>query len=597
MRPFSLIRYFTLASLVTLAVLALAIAWTFSSVLEESLTEEAGIHGEDICAQLNRAIFERFLLPRTKRGEMIDLEDPAQHAALDAVVTESVRDLRILTVNLFTPDGTIIYSTKRGYIGYRSMDNPGIAAALDGEYTSVLKRVVLERDPIRPGHDLLETYGPFYELDPASERKGQIIGVIEIYQDARRFSAAIQIYRQRILAITGGLMLLLFVALFAIVRRGHVRIGELTDALERSNRELEGRVRERTAEIERARRRLQALFDGIADGIAVIDASFVVRDTNRGVDALFGPAPRDGSTSRCFERHAGRDSPCPECPARITLERGVRAEHRYRWPTADGAEREVEVTTFPFTLEEPHDAVIEIVRDVSERAELERQVVQSESLASLGQLAAGVAHEIRNPIGMISSSAQLLAQTSRLEARDRELLEVIQKESARVNETISEFVGFASPPAPSRVATDLRSLLERVRSVLRPEAERCGIELELDVADDTPKILVDPELLYRALANLALNAIQAQPDGGWVGLHAERGEAGRVLLRIDDHGPGIPPEDLERVFRPFFTRRAGGTGLGLSIVQRTVAANGGRLEVRSGPEGSVFTLSFPEAEA
>jgi signal transduction histidine kinase len=501
--------------------------------------------------------------------------------------------LRILTLNLFDPDGTIIYSTKPEYIGYRSLDNPGIAAALNGTSLSLLKRAELERDPIRPGHDLLETYSPFYELDAGAAARGQIIGVLELYQDARPITAKIHEGRRETLAETAAIMTVLFALLFVIVRRGDLRIRELAFALEESNRGLEQRVAQRTNESERARRRLEALFSGIADGISVVDRDFTVLQTNAGIERLFG-TPARADLTHCYERYAGRTSPCESCPARTTLASGARAEQRYRWPTQMGP-REVEVTTFRFSAEDGRAGVIEVVRDVSERAELERQIMQAQSLANLGSMAAGVAHEIRNPLGMIMSSAQLVSGAAELSPRDRQLLQVVRDESARMEHTISEFVNFATPPRPSLAATSVTALLERVQSVLRPEAEQRGIQIEVAADADLPRIFVDGELLYRALANLVLNGIQMQGAGGRVRIEASADDSKNVQIRVADRGPGIPEEDLERVFQPFFSRRAGGTGLGLSIVQRSVATNGGRISVASGPGGTVFTLIFPKA--
>ncbi len=236
------------------------------------------------------------------------------------------------------------------------------------------------------------------------------------------------------------------------------------------------------------------------------------------------------------------------------------------------------------------------MRDVSERGELERQLVQSESLASLGELAAGVAHEIRNPIGMIRSSAQLLEGSTGLSEHERTLLGVIETEATRVAGTITEFVGFAAPTKPSISSCDVEPMLDRARTMLAAEAARRGMRIDVDVEPDLPRVLVDPELLHRVLANLVLNALQVQSRGGWVGLSARSAGPGEVALHVADHGPGIPEGDLERIFQPFFSRRAGGTGLGLSIAQRIVSAIGGRISVESGPNGSDFSLVFPEAE-
>jgi len=589
------LRYFTIASLGVIAVLALATAWTFSRNLERSLTEEAGLYAEDMSHSLNRAIFREFLEPLAREAKTVDLDDPSQRARLAAIVEAHTRGMRILTVNLFDQGGTIIYSTNPDYVGYRSIDNPGLARALAGHSDSFLKRGELEVDPIRPGHDLLETYTPFYELGADSKERGPIIGVLELYQDARPITAKIAQGEREIAILTFALMSVLFVALFEIVRRGHIRIARLSEALALSNRELEARVAARTREIEQARARLESLFDGIADGISVIERDFRVSEWNSGIERLFG-APSDAAGARCHERYAGRPTPCPGCPARRTMATGAQAQRRYRWPRPDGSLREVEVVTFPYRSRENAPAVIEVVRDVSERGELERQLVQSASLASLGELAAGVAHEIRNPIGMIRSSAQLLEGASGLSERDRTLLGVIQKEATRVADTITEFVGFAAPTKPSLVACDVAPLLERTQTMLRAEAEQRGIRIEVTVEPDLPPVLVDPELLHRVLANLVLNALQVQGRGGWVGLSAGRAGVGEVILHVEDRGPGIPEADLERIFQPFYSRRTGGTGLGLSIVQRIVSATGGRIEVTSGPQGSDFSLVFPEAE-
>jgi two-component system sensor histidine kinase HydH len=170
---------------------------------------------------------------------------------------------------------------------------------------------------------------------------------------------------------------------------------------------------------------------------------------------------------------------------------------------------------------------------------------------------------------------------------------VVQKEAARLEATVSEFVNFAAPPEPSLVAVDARALLERAATMLRPEAERRQIRLRVSVEEGLPKFAGDPELLFRALANLVLNALQVQGPGGEVDLRAQR-EPGGIVVAVADRGPGIAEDDVGRVFQPFFSRRAGGTGLGLSIVQRIVQANGGRISLATGPGGTTFTLHFAE---
>jgi two-component system sensor histidine kinase HydH len=241
-----------------------------------------------------------------------------------------------------------------------------------------------------------------------------------------------------------------------------------------------------------------------------------------------------------------------------------------------------------------HQRIAQLTAALEEsNRELERQISRSANLASLGELAAGIAHEIRNPVGMIASAAQLLERGEHAE-RDRKLVSAISSEAARIGRTIGEFVSFAAPPEPSRTATEPAALLLRTREMLAPEAARRGVELFLEPAGDVPKILVDPELLYRALTNLVLNALQVQVGGGRVELAARRAGSGEVSIHVRDQGPGIEAADLGRIFQPFFTRRPEGTGLGLSIVQRIVTANGGRISVASDARGTEFTLRFAE---
>jgi two-component system, NtrC family, sensor histidine kinase HydH len=458
---FSLSRYFAVASMLVIATIAGVTAWLFSSNLERNLVEEAAAYARDISHTLNRAIYAHVPLPRGGEApEGLRLRDPEQLRALDALVRERMSGLRILTVNLFDRSGTVLYSTKSGYIGYRSRANPGIDAALAERAATFLKRFELEqREHLEPAHDLLETYTPFYEIDPTSGSPGRLVAVLELYQDARPITNKIAEGRREVVAITGALMGVLFLALFAIVRRGDLRIRQLTDAIEYSNRQLQ------------------------------------------------------------------------------------------------------------------------------------------ESLASLGSMAAGVAHEIRNPIGIITSSAQLLGQTASLAPRDRELLGVLRDESARVERTVSEFVRFATPPRPNPTATHPAELLARVQSSLSPEAEQRGVALALELDADLPAITVDGELLHRALVNLALNALQVQSRGGSVRIEARHAPDKSVQICVCDRGPGIAEEDLDRVFQPFFSRRPGGTGLGLSIVQRIVTACGGRIAVTSGARGTRFALVFPATPA
>jgi signal transduction histidine kinase/uncharacterized membrane protein YeaQ/YmgE (transglycosylase-associated protein family) len=226
-----------------------------------------------------------------------------------------------------------------------------------------------------------------------------------------------------------------------------------------------------------------------------------------------------------------------------------------------------------------------------ERLEAREEVRRSETLAALGELAAGLAHEVRNPLGAIRGAAQVLVDSKEAK-QETEMLEVIEEETGRLGRVVGEFLAYARPESPRRDAVELEALL---RSVLR-EADAAGLGLatELEIAGGLPPVLGDPDQLHRSFANLVRNAREATGPEGRLRIEARPAESGGVSLRFEDDGPGVEPEQAERVFQPFHTTRSGGTGLGLALVQRVVEAHGGRIDLDPRPGlGAAFTVNLP----
>jgi signal transduction histidine kinase len=217
-----------------------------------------------------------------------------------------------------------------------------------------------------------------------------------------------------------------------------------------------------------------------------------------------------------------------------------------------------------------------------------------QALAAVGEMAAGLAHEVRNPVGAIRGAAQVLA-AEREPGRAAEMLEVIEEETGRLGRVVGDFLDYARPDSPRREPVDLAGLL---RSCLRSaEAAGLGLRAEVRVAPGTPPVLGDPDQLGRALNNLVRNAREAAgPDGS---LRTELRPHGRhdVALRLEDDGPGIPPEVMSRLFQPFHTSKAGGTGLGLALAHRIIEAHGGSIRAEGRPgQGAAFTIILPAAK-
>lgn len=223
-----------------------------------------------------------------------------------------------------------------------------------------------------------------------------------------------------------------------------------------------------------------------------------------------------------------------------------------------------------------------------------QELVRASKLAMLGEVGAVLAHEVRTPLGILRSSAQMLRRDPGLGAEGRELMGFIESETERLNRLVSAMLDTARPRRPNFSACDLHELLGRCAQMqaLRPGgAPAAGIELELAAAD--PRLEADPEQLMQAVFNLLQNATQSAGAQGRVRL-ATAADGDVLTVVCDDDGPGIAPEIAERIFDPFVTRREGGIGLGLAVVQQVVLAHGGRVGVARGPRGgSAFTLRLP----
>jgi two-component system, NtrC family, sensor histidine kinase HydH len=228
-----------------------------------------------------------------------------------------------------------------------------------------------------------------------------------------------------------------------------------------------------------------------------------------------------------------------------------------------------------------------------ERIQAEEESKRREALAAVGEMAAGLAHEVRNPLGAIQGAAQvLLSETD--PRRAREMLEVIQEETARLGRVVGEFLDYARPSTQRREPVDLADL---ARGALRSaEAAGQGLKATLRVTDGTPPAAGDPDQLRRAVGNILRNAREAAGPLGSVRIEVAPEGPDRVAIRIEDDGPGISADALPRLFQPFFTTRPGGTGLGLALVHRLVEAHGGEVRVEARPaEGAVFTIVLPAA--
>jgi len=284
------------------------------------------------------------------------------------------------------------------------------------------------------------------------------------------------------------------------------------------------------------------------------------------------------------------------------------ADHWAKWPM-DAQDQIVELAIFTAAgmiagtladreraqrhrVEETQAQLEQIYRELHENV---AKMKQAERLSAAGQLAASLAHEIRNPLASISGAAGILSRGTAPAEYQRDSLEIIQKESQRLNKLLTGFLNFANPRSPRMQHTDPAALLASVASLAAHAANNRHIAISSS-SEPLPEIECDPEQLKQVLLNLVLNAIEASPDGAHVELAAHM-ESGRLSIEVCDQGNGISAEASERIFDPFFTTKATGSGLGLAISSMIVAHHGGALSFRNNDaHGATFCIELPLAQ-
>ncbi|MDR2612686.1 MAG: hypothetical protein LBG06_07655, partial [Deltaproteobacteria bacterium] len=232
----------------------------------------------------------------------------------------------------------------------------------------------------------------------------------------------------------------------------------------------------------------------------------------------------------------------------------------------------------------------------AEKAALNERLNHAERLASIGRMVATVSHEIRNPLGIINSSADYLTGRLAAEPKLERLAAAIVDESTRLSRIVTDFLDFARPQTPRMAPVNVEDILEEIFVLLEADMSRAGVELRADLRGDPGRVPADGALLHRAFMNILMNAIQAMPEGGmltvetFLDLGGGDGAGGRdgapaLAVRIVDTGPGITEDALANLYQPFFTTKIKGTGLGLVLVRNIVEAHGGSLSLRNAEDG------------
>ncbi|MEE9279786.1 MAG: ATP-binding protein [Myxococcota bacterium] len=341
----------------------------------------------------------------------------------------------------------------------------------------------------------------------------------------------------------------------------------------------------------------QRIVDNVSSGLLTVNRQGEITSFNAEAARITGQSAEEVMGEPLAELFPTLAELFPTLPPESE---GTRLQVRFRSRDGKEALLGMSISALRDSSGEEVGAIL-VFQDLTQIVEMEERLRRSERLSAVGQLAAGMAHEIRNPLASLSGAIELLSADLPSEGQSAgRLKQIVQRETERLERLVSDFLRYARPAQGRIEKVALGELMDEIRELLRA-GDYADVRLDLEIPPDVCT-KGDPDQLRQVFWNLVLNAVQSEPADGRVLVRTsvqEAGDAeggGSVLIEVSDRGSGIPPEILERVFEPFFTTRAEGTGLGLATVHRVVEALGGELSVSSSlGEGTVVRVVLPDA--
>lgn len=343
----------------------------------------------------------------------------------------------------------------------------------------------------------------------------------------------------------------------------------------------------------------QHVIESLTSGLVTTDRAGRIVTFNRAAEQITGH-----DAAGIIGRPAAEALQAPESFAALLADdlggaAARRADYAYRTP--DGARREIGLSATHLVTPDGHAGYLLTFQDVTEMRRLERDARRRQRLAAVGEMAAGIAHEIRNPLASMRGSIQVLRSELSLSREQASLMDIVLRESDRLNETIGSFLAYARPQAAVPRPVDLLRLLQEAASLLRNSPE-CRPEHRIDVDGPPAGLVVDADehQIRQVVWNLATNGLRAMPAGGTLRLVARPAldGDGHVGISVIDEGVGIPPEQLDTLFQPFHGAFGQGSGLGLAIVHRIVQDHRGEVVVESEVDGGTeVTVRLPHGQA
>lgn len=387
---------------------------------------------------------------------------------------------------------------------------------------------------------------------------------------------------------------------------------ELTENFEHVNQELEQtnrRLKQKLRELDTSTSYLRHILSNISQGLLFINKAKIITTFNKSAEVILSKPAMEVLFQPFL--HNFSDTLFGFSVAEALAQREAPSTSSTRLQVAPGVVRELEVEAryvshiggaelashLDPTLDYTEGLII-LVRDVTEMRRLKLLTERNNRLKALGEMAAMVAHEIRNPLGGIKGFASLLRRDLQEQPHLQEMANYIVEGTDALNRLVTHVLNYARPVKPEFATTDLKKLLTDIRTRVQYDEHLCqGITIVVEAERDHYSAAVDAQLIQGVMLNLVVNAIEAMPNGGKVTLALEQAPAD-ILVKVIDTGSGIKEEDLTRIFSPFFTTKPQGNGFGLSEVYKVIQAHSGTIEVTSTVgKGTMFTIKLPQKQA
>lgn len=347
-----------------------------------------------------------------------------------------------------------------------------------------------------------------------------------------------------------------------------------------------------------SRNQLKAILDGITEGIYLIDREFELLSLNKKQFELIGKTGKASPLGqKCYTLFFNRNEPCNFCPALHTF-KTAKAERTSVKLVVHQQDRNIEFSSFPiFDENENVHQVVQYIQDVTERREMEEHLFQTEKMASLGTMTAGIAHELRNPLSSISMTIQLIKRKSSINEKIKKKINKIEKQVNKAGKILADIKSFSRKEKLDFTATELSTLVKQTMEQLDEIGKFKRIKVETNL-NKTFKVMVEADQIDQVVINLITNAVDAMIKIPEPRLIVTTGnlDASNVFISVEDNGEGMNSEKIKKIFDPFFTTKppGKGTGLGLALCYKIIERHRGTIKVSSDlNEGSKFTIIIP----